>query len=285
MSLERILIASDLSERAALAGARSAQLAEEAGAGVVAVCVVEGNIPAEGGGGDPRATVQQAVEAELQRVTPGHWASVRVRFGDTLGELSRVAEQEQAQLLLLGAHGQHFAADWVLGTTAEQVVRHLPVPTLVVRQSAEHPYRRILVATDFSACARAALQRVADWFPGADLEVLHVLDTRALEQMRAAGVDERWVERRYEQLRADAESRLHEELLACGVDPDAVTSTLLAGYPAQVLLDRVGDGEPDLVVLGNHGRGRWGNLLLGSVAGRVLHQINTDLLLVRGGDG
>lgn len=285
MSLERILFASDLSPRAALAGERAAQLANDSRASLEAVHVIEGDFPAEGGDGDPRAAVQQTAEAELQRSTPARVASLQVCFGNPLAELTRVAEQGQAQLLVVGAHGQRYAVEWVLGTTAEHLVQNVPVPTLVVRRPAEQPYQRVLVATDFSACARAALQRAADWFPDAALEVLHVLDTRALEQMRAAGVDERWVERRYEQLRADAESRLHEELLACGVDPDAVTSTLLAGYPAQVLLDRVGDGEPDLVVLGNHGRGRWGNLLLGSVAGRVLHQINTDLLLVRGGDG
>ncbi|ABM62626.1 universal stress protein [Halorhodospira halophila] len=285
MSLRQILFASDLSPQAALAGERAAQLAGETGAGLGAVYVIDSDIPAESADGQPRAAVRQTAEAELQNTTPGQSASLQVRFGNVLGELAQAIEEEQAELLVVGAHGQHYAADWLLGTSAEQFVRHLPVPTLVVRNPAEHPYRRILVATDFSACARAALQRVATWFPEAELEVVHVLDTQALEQMRAAGVGERWVEQRYERQRAAAESRLREELTACGLGPGRVTETLLAGYPAEALLGRVRTGQPpDLVVLGNHGRGRWGDLLLGSVASRVLHQTSRDLMLVRSGE-
>ena len=51
--------------------------------------------------------------------------------------LVRVAEEREAQAIVVGAHGHRRLADRILGTTSERVVRHAGRPVLVVRDSSE----------------------------------------------------------------------------------------------------------------------------------------------------
>lgn len=74
-----------------------------------------------------------------------------------------------ARLIVLGALGRRSASQWLLGSTAERVVRTAPVPTLVAREAA--PFRawlqgkrrlRIVVGADQSTPAAAALHWASD---------------------------------------------------------------------------------------------------------------------------
>jgi nucleotide-binding universal stress UspA family protein len=52
----------------------------------------------------------------------------RFHFGD----ICRVAEQEQVDLIIMGSHGRTGLGQVLLGSVAERVVRHAPCPVLVV---------------------------------------------------------------------------------------------------------------------------------------------------------
>jgi nucleotide-binding universal stress UspA family protein len=64
-------------------------------------------------------------------------------------------------------------------------------------------------------------------------------------------------------------------------DDVSVTSIVVAGQPAQVILERLREGRHDLLVMGTRGLGRVGSALLGSVAQQVLHQADVPVLVVR----
>lgn len=287
MTLKKILFASDLSERAGRAGRRTAQLAADNGSQVDAVHVIEDRFPEPGAMGlpadvpDPTEQVRRNAEQALQQSVPGHQANIRVVFGDVVGELVEAADAEESDLVVVGAHGQQYVLDWVVGTTAEQLVRYSTRPTLVVRREPEGAYRRIVVATDFSSCADAALRCAAEWFGVDALKLVHVVDTGPLEQMQAAGVDPRFVERHYERQRSRARDELEQAVVRLGLDTARTKREQLAGHPASALERLVEAESPDLVVIGNHGRGRWSDMLLGSVAARLLHGLDTDVLCVR----
>ncbi|MFP4130409.1 MAG: universal stress protein [Halorhodospira sp.] len=284
MSMRKIVHASDLSDRAGRAGRRAVQLAEAHGAELESVYVIESDAPALralSGSPDNEGAFQAAVEQQLQASTPGHKANPRVLIGDTVGELVYAADHGGADLLVMGAQGQQYVRDWLLGTTAEQLVSHARTPTLVVRRDSDATYRRVAVAVDFSACSRAALRAARRWFGDAELHVVHVVDNAELDRMQAAGIGGSYIYqqqgRLMEEGRAEAEAFLREE----GLSPEAVSLEVHAGYPASTLLEALGSLGADLVVLGNHGRGRWASVLLGSVAARLLREASGDLLLVR----
>lgn len=55
----------------------------------------------------------------------------------------------------------------------------------------------------------------------------------------------------------------------------------LVGYAGDVIAETATSGRYDLVVMGSHGHAALGNLVLGSVATRVLARCKTPVLLVR----
>ncbi len=284
MSMKKIVHASDLSDRAGRAGRRAVQLAEAHGAELESVHVIETDAPALralSSSPDHEGVFQAAAEQQLQASTPGHKANPRVLIGDTIGELVYAADHGGADLLVLGAQGRHYVRDWMLGTTAEQLVSHARTPTLVVRRDSDAAYRRVVVSVDFSACSRAALRAARRWFGDAELHLVHVVDNAELDRMQAAGIGDSYIQEQQGRWMEEARDELTAFVQEEGLSPEAVSLEVHAGYPAITVLEAVGSIGADLVVLGNHGRGRWANVLLGSVAARLLREISSDLLLVR----
>jgi len=61
----------------------------------------------------------------------------------------------------------------------------------------------------------------------------------------------------------------------------AVPEFLEAGVPAAKIIDAAKKWPADLIVMGSHGRGKIGGLLLGSVSQEVLHHAPCPVLVVR----
>jgi nucleotide-binding universal stress UspA family protein len=64
-------------------------------------------------------------------------------------------------------------------------------------------------------------------------------------------------------------------------DDISVTSIVVGGHPANVILARLSEGRHDLLVMGTRGLGRVGSALLGSVSQAVLHKAQVPVLVVR----
>jgi nucleotide-binding universal stress UspA family protein len=54
-------------------------------------------------------------------------------LGDPFWEICKAAEQEHADLIVMGSHGRTGLAHVLLGSVAERVVRHASCPVLVAR--------------------------------------------------------------------------------------------------------------------------------------------------------
>jgi nucleotide-binding universal stress UspA family protein len=59
-----------------------------------------------------------------------------IRHGNPGSEIVKEAEQWSADLILVGSHGRTGITRWLLGSVAEQVVRHAPCSVEVVRKRA-----------------------------------------------------------------------------------------------------------------------------------------------------
>jgi nucleotide-binding universal stress UspA family protein len=64
-------------------------------------------------------------------------------------------------------------------------------------------------------------------------------------------------------------------------DDLSVTTIAVAGHPSDVILERLGAGRHDLLVMGTRGLGRVSSALLGSVSQAVLHAAEVPVLVVR----
>ncbi|HEY8606486.1 MAG TPA: universal stress protein [Noviherbaspirillum sp.] len=99
---------------------------------------------------------------------------MHVAAGDTPGVVRRAAAALDSDLVIASAGSRRSVRDFLLGTTAERLLRTLSRPLLVVRNRAHAAYRRIVVATDFSAGSRQVLESAARLFPEHVLVLYHV---------------------------------------------------------------------------------------------------------------
>jgi nucleotide-binding universal stress UspA family protein len=149
---------------------------------------------------------------------------------------------------------------------------------------------RILVPTDFSDAADRALEQAFALARSGGLEILLLHSLPPLIPMMSpmgeagmAGLVEmgRLLDDYNRQLRAEAERKLEE--LRTKAPKEAKVETALEENlePHEAILRKSRSWNANLIAMGTHGRGGLEKLLLGSVASKVLHRSDRNLMLLR----
>jgi universal stress protein A len=87
-----------------------------------------------------RASSEQKLAAlVLQQVPQGIPAETCVRTGRPATEIVAAAREMDADLIIISTHGHTGLKHVLMGSTAENVVRHAPCPVLTVREK-EHEF-------------------------------------------------------------------------------------------------------------------------------------------------
>jgi universal stress protein A len=143
----------------------------------------------------------------------------------------------------------------------------------------------MLIAVDFSEPSRMALVWAFDYATRAPCEVhlVHVVENRVGEAFRGHQVD------RVSKELAEVTREVDEELKRMLPDPDEramlgrIVRHVAYGKPATEILaiaERLG---ADLIVIGTHGRGGLAQLVLGSVAEKVVRHAPCPVLVSKHG--
>ncbi|MCB5188983.1 universal stress protein [Methylobacillus caricis] len=275
-----ILLATDLGARCDRALDRSIQLAQAWQAKLTLVHAFESehdysDQPRWRHPEDPALAIQVALEQELgATVLPG--VSARVVRGRPAEAVLKVAEEEQADLILTGIKRDGAFEKALLGDTVTELARSSSVPVLVVKKRARVPYRKIVVATDLSEVSRPALARALDLFGPDNIVLFHAAYAHFASRM-----DDRTG---YEsELRSDAIKNCKEFIASVAGDGVAAQMEVLVEYgePDLLLEKYVLDKGIDLVVVATKGRSGLLGALLGSVATRILDTVPCDVLIAR----
>ncbi len=139
---------------------------------------------------------------------------------------------------------------------------------------------KILHPTDFSGAAGQAraeavrLVRAA----GGEVVLLYVVEEPIAYGEGLAGEQ---IQQIYDAQRRWAEERLDAEVADTRAAGVAARGLLRFGVTHQEILLAAEDERPDLIVMGTHGRGGLGRLLLGSVADRVIRSATCPVMTVR----
>ena len=182
------------------------------------------------------------------------------------------ASSHDIDLIVMGTHGRGGMAHLLLGSVAERVLRTAACPVLTIRKPPARAARRVLVPTDFSETADAALDyayTLAEKF-GASLQLLHVLDDPFVTEglSTEAYITEAPVVR--SELLAAARARLARRDVPPQTPSLHLEREVLFGNGARTIADYAGAVGADLIVMGTHGRTGVPHLLLGSVAERLV---------------
>ena len=83
-----------------------------------------------------RKWAEEAFQARVEQFRQrGIKASWRLQVGVPFEEIVRVAKEEHADMIVMGAHGRSGLNRVLLGSVAERVIRLAPCPVLTVRQA------------------------------------------------------------------------------------------------------------------------------------------------------
>ena len=280
----RILLATDMSCRCDRALDRAVQLAAQWGAELVAAHIID---PAETRNlridhtpmswlRMPRPIERMRWRLERDLGTAARDIRVRVEEGEPAATLLAIAAQEECDLIVTGSAGDASLGRMFIGNTANRLVRGSPLPVLVVHDRPTAPYRRIVVATDFSGASLQALITTGALFPDAALTLFHAYDVPFTGYLD---------ERRYEEDLRALEKELGTKFLADERLDPAVRNhaevVIEHGTPERLLGTFVEVEQVDLTVIGSHGRGAFFDALIGSTAKRLIESLEGDLLIVR----
>jgi nucleotide-binding universal stress UspA family protein len=207
---------------------------------------------------DAEAAIK-ALVAGAQDVPVG----VKIVTGNHIDAIQAAAQEESADLVAIGMHHSVTELDLFRGSTGERVLKSGTRPVLMVKQAVKAPYRRVMVATDFSASARDAVAFAFRTLPKAELTLVHAVPRAG------AGMADR------------LETQFAEFLAGLEDVPATVRKETPEGPPVPTLMKAIERLAPDLVVVGTHGRTGVGPLQIGTVAERLLSQSAIDVLAVR----
>ncbi len=195
--------------------------------------------------------------------------------------IARVATELNADLVVVGEHGQRRVLGAALGSTAERLVCCSPVPVLLARGLPAGPPKRILAPLDESDIAMRAgewARLLAEAF-AADVVALHVLSPALFGPVSAVSSERRAYEFREDYLEQGKEW-LRQRLDSMGLSRDRAEAIVVYGEPRHEILAAQQRFDIDLVVMGSRGAGAVSRALLGSVASAVLREASCPVLVI-----
>jgi nucleotide-binding universal stress UspA family protein len=214
--------------------------------------------------------LREAAEAAAPGAASTGRVVCRVVGGAAAQRLLDVAEEVDADLLIVGPTRRGTLAGVVLGTTAGRVIRSARIPVLVVRAPLPDGSLRVLLTTDLSHHSAYAHAR-----GGSLARAL----SRAEPVMRSLFVEPPAVPEIPGAQPDFSAEREFLDFLRAEVPLPATTPRVRAGDPALEILREAGEWA-DLLVLGTHARRGAQRLLLGSVAEAVLRHAPCATLVI-----
>jgi nucleotide-binding universal stress UspA family protein len=283
--MKKILVATDLSARSDRALERAVELAETAGADLTVLHVVDDDLP---------AALVDAQRDAAEETIHGHLAtldaakvgkiSIEIVIGRAFHDILEIAEKTGAELIVLGVHRTDSFREFMdifRGTTAERIIRASNIPVLSVKNRAAGPYKRLMVGIDFSAYSREAIRFAVRVAPTAEIFLVHAYHVPFQGFLFGDGTRHAVTK----QLRLDFEDMIAAEMAATFADQEAKAPDLKRiieqGEVRAVMRREAQRLNPDLLVIGTHGRTGVAHAFLGSVAEDMLNDPPCDVAAVK----
>ncbi len=291
--LKRILVGTDFSRMATIAVERASLIAAEHGARLEIVHVEpsfnEGVLKRYGLDvvidREPDPYIERKLD-ETVSVARSHNinTTAKIMKGSVAANLTKESDRFAADLVVVGARGDHSIKYSVIGTTAERLIEKSNRDILVVRTPAKTPYRNILICVALGPVSGCVVEAAIGLAVNADLHLIHVYEPiferklinhganseaimahrQAAKQEAARGVAE-LVEKCFNKMK-----RHPTTMLRIGNPPSSPAYMVLVGAANQLKTDVVAIGKKQSIIKG---------ILWGNTSKHVLRAASTDILI------
>lgn len=278
----RVLLAHDLTGRSEIAFVRAARLTIEREGDLTILHVVNSELPA------PviearRAHARSYLETEVRRWIARYKLSYRidVGIGDPAVAIAARARAHDVNLVVTGRHRRRPIADMFIAGTVVRLLQQMQQPVLVVGNSNQSPYRRVLIPIDFTDASTVRIQFAAAFLPEASFHLLHTYKKPFQDYVARSSTFSRGEGGKFSgpfgQQRKHALSRLIETMELGERRP---LLTIERGDTLALVKEELARQKTDLLVVGTHARPRMAHAPMGSEAEAILRSSPCDMLVL-----
>lgn len=280
LEVKRILIPTDFSETANLALQHAAHLASLTDAEIILLHVVSTfafrvNLPEADVDESQNARLSGAIQEKLQSIAKalsakhGIQVHTRVAYGRIREEVVKVAEDQDADMVILGTHGVSGIREFFMGSNAFRIVSEAGCPVLSVQESAQHiGFRRIVVPIDNSFHSREKLGisvRLAATY-GAHL---HICGLRSHDH------DDQDLNARFKMKMKQVEDFLKEKEASYDM------TTVFCSNIAKATMDFATEKDADLIIIMNEQEINSTGFFMGAYAQQIVNHSKIPVLSIR----
>ncbi len=148
---------------------------------------------------------------------------------------------------------------------------------------------KILVSTDGSDFSRAAVEKCCRIIVEPEKAAIKIVSVFESIDSIDISISPEFSQELEQSARAQAEefaAQAAAQIRKCFPDSNIdLTVQVSLGAPDRILVETAREWKADLIVIGSHGRGFWGRMLLGSITDELVHHAPCSVLVVRKTDG
>ena len=212
----------------------------------------------------------------IQSLLPMHAgpSTRHLRIGSPAQVIVSMAEEQKADLIVMGARGLGPIKEWLLGSVSHRVLTLASCATLIVNGPVK-AMKQILLPLEGLSDAEAAIRflQLKPFHEAVDVTLLTVLTSteppRPGDDAAAAAATERLEEK------AAYIEGVAERLRAIGYQAHGVA---VVGTPSSMILQEATTLQSDLILMGTRGLQGITRFMLGSVSHEVLHKMPCPVL-------
>jgi nucleotide-binding universal stress UspA family protein len=199
----------------------------------------------------------------------------QLRIGSPAKTILSMAEEQKADLIVMGARGLGPIKERLLGSVSHRILTLAPCSTLIVNGPVK-PVKQILLALEGPSDAEAAVRflRLKPFHEAVELTLMTVLPWTEPPWPSGAAAEAAATEMLEKQ--TEYIESMAERLRAIGYQAHGVA---VVGTPATIILQQASTLRSDLILMGTRGRQGITRFVLGSVSHAVLHKTPCPVLM------
>ena len=219
----------------------------------------------------------------IQKLFPQWKVEQEPSAGNPADAILEKARTWPADLIVVGTHGRSTLGRVLLGSVSLRLIREATCSVRVARSRKREGPIRLLIGTDGSPEADAAVREVCrrSWPAGTETRIIAVHEALVPLNAERIAIGERI----YDTVNVDDHLRLNhaaneaaEKLRQAGLDATATTEE---GEPKHLLVQLARDWNADAIFVGARGLGRVEGVLLGSVSATAVAHAPCTVEVVR----
>ena len=221
---------------------------------------------------------------------------VEVIPGEPLKVIIDYVKQKSIDIVALTSHGTSGFRAWAIGNTADQVVRRVGIPTLLIRvkegsniQSQVGPIKKILLPLDTSDASQIAVPYAVQLAKTLNASITLFSMTKTIYAQHfdgaGAGFGVNWdsIDASTEKYVEGYLKEIEDKIKKAGIEVNHTSYVSIdAAFEILEIEKKI---QPDLIVMATRGRSQIARWALGSVAEKVLVAGNSPILMVKEPEG